>query len=90
MTTVVYPDLGAVASAAQLREIVGALLMTSLVVAVLVVVACAATWAIASGTGNYRVATRARLGMVVACGTALLAGAGSAIVNFLLQVGATI
>lgn len=90
MTAVVYPDLGAGAGAAALREIVGALLMTSLVVAVLVIVACAATWAIASGTGNHRVATRARLGVLVACGAAMLAGAGVAIVNFLLRVGAGI
>ena len=44
-------------------------------------------WAISSSTGNPHTATKARLGVWVALGTAALAGAGVAWVNFLLGVG---
>jgi hypothetical protein len=47
----------------------------------------AIVWAISSSTGNPHTATKARIGAWVALGTAALAGAGVAWVNFLLGVG---
>lgn len=90
MSWEVFPDLSAVASAPGLRAIVGALLVVTLIVAVLMTVICASVWAIAAGTGNYRSASRARAGLFICSGAALLAGAGVAIVNFLLRLGAGI
>lgn len=84
----VFPDFGAVGGAAELREIVGALLMFALIVSVLMLVVCAITWALAASHGHYQAAARGRMGVWLACGTAALAGAGVAIVNFLLGVGA--
>ncbi|MCK3771063.1 DUF6112 family protein [Microbacterium aerolatum] len=83
----VFPDFGGVGGAADLRAIVGALLMFVLIVAVLMLIVCAIVWAIASSSGNYQAATKARTGLFVALGAAALAGAGVAWVNFLLGVG---
>jgi steroid 5-alpha reductase family enzyme len=83
----VFPDFGSVGGTADLREIVGALLMFVLVAAVLMLIVCAITWAIASSHGNYQAATKARTGLFVSLGAAALAGAGVAWLNFLLDVG---
>ena len=83
----VFPDFGGVGGASHLRAIVGALLMFVLVIAVLMLIVCATVWAIASSSGNYQAATKARTGLFVALGAAVLAGAGVAWVNFLLDVG---
>ena len=83
----VFPDFGGVGGAADLRAIVGALLMFVLVTAVLMLIVCAIIWAIASSSGNYQAATKARTGLFVAVGAAALAGAGVAWLNFLMDVG---
>ncbi|MEA5052116.1 MAG: DUF6112 family protein [Propionicimonas sp.] len=83
----VFPDFGGVGGAAELRSIVGALLMFVLVTAVLMLIVCAIVWAVASAHGNHHAATRARTGLWVAVGAAALAGAGVAWLNFLLDVG---
>lgn len=83
----VFPDFGGVGGATDLRTIVGALLMFVLITAVLLLIASAIMWAIASSSGNYQAAIRARAGLFVALGAAALAGAGVAWVNFLLIVG---
>jgi len=83
----IFPDLGAVGGAGELRAIVGALLMYVLVFAVLAILVCAVTWAVASASGNYQSSQRARAGLFVAIGAAVLAGAGVGWMNFLLGVG---
>lgn len=86
----IFPDFGAVGGAAQLQSIVGALLTFVLIVAVVMMIISGVTWALASASGNYQTATRARLGLWVACGAAALAGSGVAWVNFLLDLGSTL
>ena len=83
----VFPDFGGVGGDDDLRAIVGTLLMFVLIIAVLALIVCAIIWAVASSSGNYQAATRARIGLFVAIGTAALAGSGVAWVNFLLGVG---
>ena len=83
----VFPDFDGVGAAEDLRSIVGALLMFVLIIAVLMLIVSAIIWAVASSTGNAHTATKARIGAWVALGTAALAGAGVAWVNFLLGVG---
>ena len=91
----VFPDFGATASAADLPQVIGALLMFVLVIAVLMLVVCAITWAPAGPTpgapaapqGTNKPATRARPGLLVAIGTAVLAGAGVAWLNWLITLG---
>jgi hypothetical protein len=86
----VFPDFGAVGGAADLKSIVGALLTFVLMIAVLMMIINGVTWALASANGHFQTATRARIGLWVACGAAVLAGAGVAWVNFLLGVGSTL
>ena len=86
----VFPDFGAVGGASELKSIVGALLTFVLIIAVLMMIISGVTWALASAHGNFHTATRARLGLWVACGAAALAGAGVGWVNFLVDVGSTL
>ena len=86
--TEVGPDFGAVGGAGDLRAIVGALLTYGLVVAVLMLVISATTWAIASSSGSWHTAQKAKLGSFVAIGGATLTGGALAWANWLLDVGA--
>lgn len=86
----VGPDFGAVGGSSQLRAIVGALLTYGLIAAVLMVVICAATWAIGSAQGSWQTASKAKTGLFVAVGGAVLTGAALAWANWLLDVGASL
>jgi type IV secretory pathway VirB2 component (pilin) len=86
----VGPDFGAVGGSSELRAIVGALLTYGLVVAVLMVIVCAATWAIGSAQGSWQTASKAKTGLFVALGGAALTGGALAWANWLLGVGATL
>ena len=86
----VGPDFGAVGGPSQLRAIVGALLTYGLVVAVLMVIVCAASWAIGSAHGSWQTASRAKVGLFVALGGAVLTGGALAWANWLLGVGASL
>ena len=86
----VFPDFGGVGATGVLRTVIGALLMFVLIIAALMLIVSAIVWAISSSTGNPHTATKARIGAWVALGTAALAGAGVAWVNFLLGVGETL
>ena len=83
----VFPDFDGLAGIGDLKQVVGALFMFVLIIAVLMLIVSAIVWAISSSTGNPHTATKARIGAWVALGTAALAGAGVAWVNFLLGVG---
>lgn len=84
----IFPDFGAVGGAAELESIAGALLTFVLIVAVLMMIVSGVTWALAFANGHVQTATRARVGIWVACGAAAIAGSGVALMNFLLDVGA--
>ena len=86
----VGPDFGAVGGSSHLRAIVGALLTYGLIIAVLMVIVCAATWSIASAQGTWQTATKAKVGLFVALGGAALTGGALAWANWLLDVGATL
>ncbi|WP_022890216.1 DUF6112 family protein [Agromyces italicus] len=83
----IFPDFGAVGGAPEFRSIIGALLTFVLIIAVLMLLISAVTWALASANGHFQIATKARIGVWVACGAAALAGVGVAWVNFLLDLG---
>ena len=83
----VFPDFGAVGASGEFASVIGALLTYVLIGAVLTLLVSATIWAIASHTGNPYTAQKARVGVFVALGTAALAGAGVASVNFRMDVG---
>lgn len=84
----VGPDFGAVGGAGELRSIVGALLTYGVITAVLMLVVCSATWALASHSGSWHTAQKAKVGMFVALGGAALTGAALTWANWLLGIGA--
>lgn len=86
----VGPDFGAVGGASGLRTIVGALLTYALITAVLMVVLCAAAWAIGSAQGSWQTASKGKVGLSVALGGAVLTGGALVWANWLLDVGATL
>ena len=86
----VGPDFAAVGDSERLVQTVGALLTVVLVVSVAMLVVCAIGWAIASASGNYQALARARGGLWVAVGAAVLAGGGVSWLNFLLRAGSSL
>ena len=86
----VGPDFGAVGGSSQLRAIIGALLTYGLITAVLMVIICAATWTLGSANGSWQTANRAKTGLFVALGGAVLTGGALAWANWLLDVGASL
>jgi len=90
ITSSVGPDFGAVGAASELRRIVGALLTYSLITAVLMLIACGTAWAIASASGSWSAASKAKTGLLVAVGGAALTGGALAWANWLLNVGSSL
>lgn len=86
----VWPDFGAVGGSSDLRSIVGALLTFGLLIAVLMLIACATAWAIASANGSWHAASKAKTGLFVALGGALFIGGALAWANWLLDLGASL
>src|SRR3954452_16606501 len=85
--TDVGPNFGAVDGAGDLRSIVGALLTYGLITAVLMLVISATTWAVASNSGSWHTAQKAKVGCLIAVGGAALTGAALAWANWLLDIG---
>ena len=83
----VGPNFGAVGGSGDLRAVVGALLTYGLIVAVLMLVVSAVTWAIASNSGSSHTAQKAKLGCFVAIGGTTLTGAALPWANWLLDIG---
>lgn len=83
----VGPNFGAVGGSGDFRAIVGALLTYGLIVAVLMLVFSATAWALASSSGSWHTAQKAKLGCFVAIGGAALTGAALTWANWLLDIG---
>ncbi|WP_350351630.1 DUF6112 family protein [Microbacterium sp. A8/3-1] len=83
----VFPDFGGLGGIDDLNVAIGAALTIILIVAVLMIIISAIAWAIATSTGNPALGAKARAGVFVAVGAAILAGAGVSWVNWLIRVG---
>lgn len=83
----VFPNFDGLSGIGDLKTVIGAALTIVLVIAVLMIIVSAIIWAIASSTGNTSVATKARAGVLVALGAVVLAGAGVAWINWLINLG---
>ncbi|WP_231123826.1 DUF6112 family protein [Nocardioides sambongensis] len=86
----IRPNLDAVYGSPELREIVGALLTFGLLIAVLMLIICASTWAVASAHGSWQTAARAKTGLIVALGGVVLLGGALIWANWLLDLGASL
>ena len=69
----------------QLRVIVGAVMTVGLILAVLAV-----AWGYGANSSNPHLASRGKLGVLVACGAALICGASVTLVNFFWGVGQSV
>lgn len=83
----VFPDFGSMSGIGDLKVVIGAMLTIILVVAILMIIVSAITWAISTSTGNPAVAAKARAGVFVAVCAAVLAGSGVTWLNWLIQLG---
>lgn len=84
----VSPDFTAVSSAGSMASIIGALLTYGLITAVLMLIASATTWAIASHSGSWHTASKAKVGLFVAIAGSVICGSAMAWANWLLGIGA--
>lgn len=84
----VGPNFDAVGGAGHLRAIVGALLTYGLIIAVLMLIVSATTWALAAHGGSWHTAQKAKTGVLVALAGATLTGGALAWANWLLDLGA--
>ena len=83
----VCPDFDGLAGIGDLKQVVGALFMFVLIIAVLMLIVSAIIWAVSASSGNYSAAAKGRVGVLVALGAAALAGGGVAWMNWLIALG---
>lgn len=83
----VFPDFDGLAGIGDLKQVVGALFMFVLIIAVLMLIVSAICWVIAAAHGNYSATAKGRVGVLVALGAAVLAGGGVAWMNWLIALG---
>ncbi|MBC9943167.1 hypothetical protein ICL81_01310 [Leucobacter sp. cx-328] len=85
----VFPDFGSL-DLGGFEEVIGAALMFVLIVSALMFIISSVAWALGTWGGNPNTAMRGRVGVLVALGGALMAGAAVAIVNLFLSYGSTL
>lgn len=83
----VFPDFDGLGGIGDLKQVIGALLMFVLIVAVLMVIVSAICWMFGASHGSPGLASKGRVGVLVGIGAAALAGAGVAWVNWLIVLG---
>ncbi|MBG6057792.1 hypothetical protein RCH16_000990 [Cryobacterium sp. MP_M5] len=74
----------------QLRVIVGAAMTVGLILAVLALIIAAVVWGFGANSSNPHLASRGKLGVLVACGAAIVCGASVTLVNFFWTVGQSV
>lgn len=74
----------------QLKVIVGAVMTFGLALSVLALLIAAVVWGFGANSANPHLATRGKVGVLIAIGAALLCGASVALVNFAWGVGQTV
>jgi hypothetical protein len=74
----------------QLRVIVGAVMTLGLILSVLALIVAAMTWGLGANSSNPHLASRGKVGVLVACGAAIICGSAVTLVNFFWNVGQTV
>jgi hypothetical protein len=81
------PNSNGLPGIGQLKSIVGASMTVGLILAVLALIVAAIIWALGSNSSNPHLASRGKLGVLVALGAAIACGASVTLVNFFWNVG---
>lgn len=71
----------------QLRIIVGAVMTVGLILSVLALLVSAIVWGFGANSSNPHLASRGKLGVLVACGAAIICGGAVTLINFFWNVG---
>ncbi|MET0843320.1 MAG: DUF6112 family protein [Mycetocola sp.] len=71
----------------QLRIIVGAVMTVGLILSVLALIVAAIVWGFGANSSNPHLASRGKLGVLVACAAAIVCGSAVTLVNFFWNVG---
>lgn len=74
----------------QLRVMVGAVMTLGLILSVLALIVAAIMWGFGANSSNPHLASRGKLGVLVACGAAVICGSAVTLVNFFWNVGQTV
>jgi len=74
----------------QLRTIVGAVMTIGLILSVLALIVSAIVWGFGANSSNPHLASRGKIGVVVACGAAVICGASVTLINFFWNVGQSV
>ncbi len=74
----------------QLRVIVGAVMTVGLILSVLALIIAAIVWGFGANSSNPHLASRGKLGVLVACGAAIICGAAVTLINFFWTVGQSV
>lgn len=83
----ITPNSTGLPGIAQLQQIVGAVMTVGLILSVLALIIAAIVWGFGASSSNPHLASRGKLGVLVACGAAIICGAAVALVNFAWGVG---
>ncbi len=86
----INPNTDGLPGIEQLRVIVGAAMTVGLILAVLALIIAAVVWGYGANSSNPHLASRGKLGVLVACGAAIVCGASVTLVNFFWNVGQSV
>jgi len=86
----ITPNTTGLPGIAALRTIVGAVMTIGLILSVLALLTAAVVWGFGANSSNPHLASRGKLGVLVACGAAVLCGAAVTLVNFFWSVGQSV
>lgn len=74
----------------QLKTIVGAVMTFGLALSVLALLIAAVVWGFGANSSNPHLASRGKLGVLIAIGAAVICGAAVTLVNFAWNVGQSV
>jgi len=84
------PDPNGLPGSSALETLISGLAFWALLAALAGLLISAAVWALSSHSGNYHYASMGRRGTLISAASALLVGAGPAIIAFFQNIGQTV
>lgn len=86
----VSPNDSGLPGIAALRTIVGAVMTVGLILSVLALIIAAVVWGFGANSSNPHLASRGKVGVLIACGAAIITGASVTLINFFWAIGQSI
>ncbi len=86
----ITPNDSGLPGIAALRTVVGAVMTIGLILSVLALIISAVVWGFGSNSSNPHLASRGKIGVLISCAAAIIAGASVTLINFFWNVGQTV